>query len=274
MTDWNFSAGSHMTMIRWMVGLVACAAFAAGAAVQGDDGGFPPILVYHRFGPSAADSMTVRTAMFAAQLELLKDQGYAVVPLRQLVARVGGGERLPEKAVAITVDDGHRSVYSEMLPLVQRYRIPVTLFIYPSAISNASYALTWAQLDELRQSGWFDVQSHTYWHPNFKQEKRRLPADAYGELVRTQLVKPRRILAQRLDVDANLLAWPFGIYDEELIAAARSAGYLAGFTLECRRPHPADRLLALPRCLMTDAVGIREFQQLLRPGADAHRRRP
>ncbi|OHC70418.1 MAG: polysaccharide deacetylase [Rhodocyclales bacterium RIFCSPLOWO2_02_FULL_63_24] len=265
-----------MTMIGWMLGVVACAAVAAGAAAQvGNDEGLAPVLVYHRFGPSAADSMTVRTAMFAAQLELLKDQGYAVVPLRQLVARIDGGAgRLPEKAVAITVDDGHRSVYSEMLPLVRRYRIPVTLFIYPSAISNASYALTWAQLEELRQSGWFDIQSHTYWHPNFRQEKRRLSPDAYGELLRTQLVKPRRILAQRLGVDANLLAWPFGIYDEELIAAARSAGYLAGFTLECRRPRPADRLLALPRCLMTDAVGIGEFQQLLRPGVEALRRRP
>jgi peptidoglycan/xylan/chitin deacetylase (PgdA/CDA1 family) len=44
--------------------------------------------------------------------------------------------------VAITVDDGHLSVYTELYPLILKHRPPVTLFIYPSAISNASYALT------------------------------------------------------------------------------------------------------------------------------------
>lgn len=262
-----------MTMVGWMLRLVGCAAVAAVAAVAGpqahgaDDEGLAPILVYHRFGPTAADSMTVRTAAFAAQLEFLKDHGYTVVPLRQLVERVKGGQRrLPDNAVAITVDDGHRSVYTEMLPLVRRHGIPVTLFIYPSAISNAGYALTWPQLAELKQSGLFDIQSHTYWHPNFKQEKRRLSADAYRDLVRVQLVKPRRVLAQRLGIEADLLAWPFGIYDEELMAAAAAAGYVAAFSIERRHPRSSDRPLALPRYLMTDAVGMHEFQHLLGAG--------
>jgi len=255
-----------------MVRFVAYAATTLGvlAPVHADEE-LAPVLVYHRFGPTVADSMTVRTAAFAAQLEFLKDKGYAVVPLRRLVERINGKqERLPDKALAITVDDGHRSVYTEMLPLVRRYRIPVTLFIYPSAISNASYALTWQQLDELRQSGLFDIQSHTFWHPNFRQEKRRLPPDAYGEFVRQQLVKPRRVLAQRLGVDADLLAWPFGIYDDELMAAAGSAGYVAAFTLERRHARLNDRPLALPRYLMTDAVGLREFKRILE-GAEPRR---
>lgn len=95
----------------------------------------------------------------------------------------------PPRAVVITADDGHRSVYAHMFPLVKRYGVPVTLFVYPSAISNAAYAMTWAQLEELAQSGPFDIQSHSYWHPNFKQEKRRLPADQYERLVESQLTK-------------------------------------------------------------------------------------
>ena len=106
-----------------------------------------PILVYHRFAATAADSMTVRTDRFAAQLDYLAGHGYMVVPLHQAVACLRGeAVALPPKALAITVDDGHRSVYTDMLPLVRQRRIPVTLFIYPSAISNAAYALTWEQL--------------------------------------------------------------------------------------------------------------------------------
>ena len=40
---------------------------------------------------------------------------------------------------------------------MKQYRVPVTLFTYPSAISNARYAMTWAQLRELKATGLFDI---------------------------------------------------------------------------------------------------------------------
>ena len=43
----------------------------------------------------------------------------------------------------------HTRITPDMFPLIQRLKIPVTLFIYPSAISNADYAMTWAQLAEM-----------------------------------------------------------------------------------------------------------------------------
>jgi hypothetical protein len=70
-------------------------------------------------------------------------------------------------------------------------------------------------------------------------------------------------------VEADMLAWPFGIYDDELVAAAASAGYRAGFTLERRRPRVGDRLLALPRYLITDAVSLRAFARMLEAGSPA-----
>ena len=226
-----------------------------------------PILVYHRFGPTVADSMTVRTEIFVAQLKFLRDNGYTVVPLRQaLNALQGKGPALPAKAVAITVDDGHRTIYSELLPLIQREKIPVTLFIYPSAISNADYAMTWQQLEQLRDTELFDIQSHTYWHPNFKIEKRRLAPEAYQSFVRNQLEKSRKTLKQRLAVDPDLLAWPFGIYDEELTAAARAAGYVAAFSIDAHHAHSGDNLMELPRYLMADTQGVKGFAKLLTEG--------
>jgi hypothetical protein len=61
-----------------------------------------------------------------------------------------------------------RGIYTTALSLIQKYRIPVTLFVYPSRVSNASYARTWDQLRELKATGLFDFQSRTYWHRNFK----------------------------------------------------------------------------------------------------------
>ena len=211
-----------------------------------------PILVYHRFGPTVADAMTVTTAVFEEQLAWLRAHDYRIIPLRDLLGSLSGTADPPPRAVVITVDDGHESVYREMWPLIRRERLPVTLFVYPSAISNAHYALTWPQLAEMKDSGLVDVQSHTYWHPNFQRERERLPADAYRALVMTQLTKSRDVIARRLGGPVDLLAWPFGIYDAQLEQWAREAGYVAAFTLERRAAGRGDDPLALPRYLMTD----------------------
>jgi peptidoglycan/xylan/chitin deacetylase (PgdA/CDA1 family) len=219
--------------------------------------GVAAILAYHRFGRVVSDSMTIRTATLRWQLTYLKEHGYSIVPLRALVAHLRGeGPALPPRAVVLTVDDGHLSVYTELFPIARQYALPITLFIYPSAISNASYAMTWEQLRELNETGLFDLQSHTYWHPNFAVEKRRLAPAAYRAFVASQLSRPPIVLAERLGVSTDLLAWPFGIYDDELLRMAADCGYLAGVTLDRHLVRAGDPLLALPRFLMTDrAVG-------------------
>jgi peptidoglycan/xylan/chitin deacetylase (PgdA/CDA1 family) len=222
------------------------------------------ILLYHRLGPVVHDSMTVKTATFRTHLEYLKAHGYPVIPLRTLVNYLlGRGTAPPPRAVVITADDGHASVFTEMLPLVREYRVPVTLFIYPSAISNASYAMKWDQLAELSRTGLFDIQSHTYWHPNFKTEKRRLSPDAYRSFVTMQFTKPRTVLQGKLGVDATMLAWPFGIYDDDLIATASQSGYVAGFTLDRRPATKRERTMALPRYLVLDTDTASKFAAML-----------
>jgi peptidoglycan/xylan/chitin deacetylase (PgdA/CDA1 family) len=234
-----------------------------------------PILVYHRFAPQVNDSMTVRTAAFEAQLQTLEHSGYHVIPLRQLVDYLlAKGPAPPPRSVVITVDDGHRSVYAELFPIVLRHHIPVTLFIYPSAISNASYALTWQQLQELHKTGLFDVQSHTYWHPNFMREKRKLNHRAYTEFVDVQLSKSKRILESQLGIQVSLLAWPFGLHDQELEEHARKAGYIAAFTIERRPVRTGEDPMAIPRYLITNAVTPRAFNAILGQTAPSAGRAP
>jgi peptidoglycan/xylan/chitin deacetylase (PgdA/CDA1 family) len=249
-----------VTVLTWCV----LAGMSCETPIVAADRAGPSILVYHRFGPAVTDAMTVRAATFRRQLAYLKEHERPVIPLRTLISYLhGDGPAPPAGAVVITADDGHESVFTEMLPVVREYKVPVTLFVYPSAISKASYAMTWTQLDTLRRSGFFDIQSHTYWHPNFKTERRRLSPTAYRDFVTMQLVKSRGAIKHHLGVEADLLAWPFGIYDDDLIGMARDAGYLAGFTLDRRAVTPRDRMLALPRFLMTDGGSSREFPSML-----------
>ncbi len=243
---------------------LALPASTSAAKEPADESPRIPILVYHRFGPVVADSMTVTTPVFESHLRYLRDNHYTVIPLRRLADYLlGKAPPPPARSVVITADDGHRSVFTYMFPLVKRYHLPVTLFIYPSAISNASYAMTWEQLSELKQTGLFDIQSHSYWHPNFRIEKRRLTAAEYEKLVDMQLTKSKSQLEKRLGGTVEMFAWPFGIYDDELIDRARKAGYIAAFTLERRHAGQSDNIMKIPRYLMTDAVRGKAFGRLV-----------
>jgi peptidoglycan/xylan/chitin deacetylase (PgdA/CDA1 family) len=236
----------------------------ASAQDQAEDRVSVPILLYHRFGPAVADGMTVTTPVFKAQLQWLKDNQYTVIPLRTLVDHLRGqGPPPPPKSVVIAADDGHKTVYSDMLPLVRQFNIPVTLFIYPSAISNASYAMTWEQLRELKQTGLFDLQSHTFWHPNFKKDKKKLKPDDFHKLVETQLKKSKAILEQKVGGPVDLLAWPFGIHDDYLEKEAQQAGYVAAFSIERRHAGPAEAVMALPRYLLVNADNGKRFEAIV-----------
>lgn len=231
-----------------------------------------PILLYHRFGPTVADGMTMTTPVFESHLKYLKENGYTVIPLRQLVNYyLGKGPAPAPKSVVIVEDDAHKSVYSDMYPLAKKYNVPITVFIYPSAVSNAKYAMTWDQIRELKKSGLFDFQSHTYWHPNFKKEKKKLPPAEYEKLVDMQLGKSRDKIEKELGIKVDLLAWPFGIYDEWLADRAAKAGYVAAFTIERHHANGSDKVMMLPRYLLINADKGKAFESILAGNASERR---
>jgi peptidoglycan/xylan/chitin deacetylase (PgdA/CDA1 family) len=137
------------------------------------------------------------------------------------------------------------------------------VFVYPSAISNAKYAMTWDQLRELQKTGLFEIQSHTYWHPNFKKDKKKLKPAEFEKLVDTQLRKSKDKLEKELGKKVDLLAWPFGIYDDYLLQRASAAGYIGTFTIERRHATASESLAKLPRYLLINADQGKAFAQIL-----------
>ena len=223
-----------------------------------------PILLYHRFGPTVADGMTIKTPVFEEHLKYLRDNGYKVIRLSQLINwKLKKGPPPPPKSVVIVEDDAHKTVYSDMLPLVKKYNVPVTVFIYPSAISNAKYAMTWDQLRALKKTGLFDFQSHTFWHPNFKKDRKKMQTAEFEKSVGTQLLKSKGKIEKELGVKVEMLAWPFGIYDDDLLKRAAGAGYIATFTIERRHVTAAESVTKLPRYLMLNSDQGKAFTQIL-----------
>ena len=222
-----------------------------------------PVLCYHRCGAEVKDSMTIKTKAFAAQLGWLIKNGYTVIPLDTAAHYIKGEiKSIPAKSIVITADDGHKSVYSDMAPIIKKYKVPVTLFIYPSAISNAKYAMTWDQLRELEATKLFHVESHTYWHPNFKREKKALSPEEYEKSVHAQLYKSKATLEKKMGHAIKYLAWPFGIYDEDLLVKAKEAGYDMAFSIDNHNAKAGLNNMAQPRYMIIDAYNLKRFESI------------
>jgi peptidoglycan/xylan/chitin deacetylase (PgdA/CDA1 family) len=254
--------------------LVLCLSIAALISVQAQTRSVP-ILAYHRFSSVRTDSTsTVPTAAFEAQLQWLSDHQYRVLPLRSILATLrepNATFALP--AIAITADDGDESVYTDMYPLVLKFHVPVTLFIFPSAVSRSSSVLTWEQIKTMQGSGLVDVQSHTYWHPNFRTERARLSPSAYRAFVDFQLQRSKKVLEEKLGTKVDSLAWPYGIYDPELEAAAAEAGYEAAFGFGGGLARSGCDMFAIPRIPVAGAeLGSRFAAMLAEPTTHGEKR--
>jgi peptidoglycan/xylan/chitin deacetylase (PgdA/CDA1 family) len=228
-----------------------------------------PILCYHNLNPVKPGSMNMTPKRFDGQLQYLKDNGYTIIPLKVAVEYLQGKRSsVPSKAIVITADDGWKSVYTYMLPIIKKHNVPVTLFIYPQTISEGKNAMTWEDLKELQQTGLFDIQSHTYDHPNFKKTKRRLSAASYEKYVDMQLTKSKKILEEKMGKQITLLAWPFGIYDDYLEQHAAKAGYDMAFSIDYRSANKSYKPMAQPRFMIIEAQTMQTFTSIAK-GATA-----
>lgn len=215
-----------------------------------------PILTYHRFAQNSAGKTTVTQSHLLEQWARLKEQGYRFAALNVIEEAIARHQPLPAEDVIVTVDDGHESVYTVLFPILQEQHVPVTLFIYPSIISRRPDALTWQQLKEMQATGLVRIESHTYWHPDFRKEKRRLSAADYVRFVQDQLSRSKGILEKKLGVPIHSLAWPYGIVDPELEEAAHVAGYSYAYGFDGRRATALDDAYAIHRIPVPDSAGI------------------
>ncbi len=227
-----------------------------------------PIILYHNLNPTTPGSMNITPQKFEENLKLLKDNGFTFIPLKDAVEYLQGKRTtLPPKPVVITADDGWESVYTYMYPVIKKLNIPVTLFIYPGSISSSKHFLSWDQLKELKDTGLFDIQGHTYSHPNFKVAKRKLSPAAYEQFVQKELFTSKKILEDKMGITVTLLAWPFGIYNDYLENEAAKAGYVMAFTIDYHTANRSFKPMEQPRFMIVDKLADQTFKIILSSAA-------
>jgi peptidoglycan/xylan/chitin deacetylase (PgdA/CDA1 family) len=94
------------------------------------------ILGYHKVSAERHPFFApVEPALFDKQMNFLK-RHYLVMDLEELVERSRVGD-VPERAVAITFDDGYADNYHYAFPILKKYGLTATIFVATGAIDNA-----------------------------------------------------------------------------------------------------------------------------------------
>jgi peptidoglycan/xylan/chitin deacetylase (PgdA/CDA1 family) len=90
------------------------------------------ILAYHGIALSDEHlfngSQFISAGLFRERLELLRRSNCAVLPLGEAVERLYAND-LPDRAVAITFDDGLSDFHRRAFPLIKEFDVPVTLYL-------------------------------------------------------------------------------------------------------------------------------------------------
>jgi peptidoglycan/xylan/chitin deacetylase (PgdA/CDA1 family) len=191
------------------------------------------ILCYHIVESPRDPRMEISREVFHQQMRYLAMTGYTVVPLRDIYEYASGKRTsLPRNAVAITIDDGWRSTYTEAFPELKKRHFPFTVFIYPKIIGQTAYAMTWKQIKEMAAAG-VDIESHSLSHP-FLTRRRNATLDEkqYAAWLQKELVESKHILEHETGKPIEFLAYPYGDYDHFLAADVKRAGYEAALTCE------------------------------------------
>jgi peptidoglycan/xylan/chitin deacetylase (PgdA/CDA1 family) len=119
--------------------LQACGVFSVTRALSA---GMARILMYHNFsGPGGTDPDALNVEGIRRQFIYLR-RHFQVVPLLHLAEQLASGRKLDRHLVALTIDDGRRSCYEFLFPLLKEFELPATFFVVSSFIRGEDWIWT------------------------------------------------------------------------------------------------------------------------------------
>ena len=235
-----------------------------------------PVLMYHSVHADPApgtERLSVHPAAFAAQLEVLHDLGFTPITMDALVRHwrrraqgpdaSGPAERLPDRPVVLTFDDGYADFHGTVLPLLARHRATASLYVTTGWLADAGpqqagrplgSTLSWGQLAEIAAEG-VEIGGHSHSHPQLDQ----LPP----ELLADELMVNQTLLEQRLQRPLSTFGYPFGYSDAAVRRAVRGHGYTGACAVANALADPRQGPYALSRLTVRRGTALEDFRALV-----------
>jgi len=220
-----------------------------------------PVLLYHDISSECSDLYSIDPQLFAVQMEWLYGNGYRAVSLKD----VGDKEKIiPGKTVVITFDDGYASFMDYAFPLLEEYGFKATVNIIGEHVGKyvkqcgTPPMLSWDEYRHLKRSGLVDLGCHSF-HMHRMGAILEASADA--------LEKDLRLFQEEMKTEigsaADILAWPYGVYDKKSVSVAGKTGFRYLLTSREGFFRPGGDLNEIPRLNMNNRLDLVSFRQYI-----------
>ena len=195
------------------------------------------ILGYHDFteGRSSND-MVLNIDDFRRQMEAIKAAELPVISMRQFLDWKQEKADIPEQCVMITIDDGWKATHTLAMQVLKEFDFPFTVFLYKNYIGVGGRSMTHEEVREIAANGG-TLSSHSISHQNMSKRGGR-SEEAYTEWLKEELEESYRFLEETFgDTSAvvKTFAFPYGIYNDQVLQLAQDFGYEACFTVNGKK---------------------------------------
>ena len=222
------------------------------------------VLQYRHISDETPGITSVSPELFQKHLDYLLINNYAVMPLEDVITALKTDTPLPDKCVALTIDDAYISAYTQAYPRVIRYDFPLTVFVSTDAVdSGLETHLSWEQMRKMQTKG-ISFQNHSQSHDHLIRQLEDEDVDDWEQRVAADIQIAQNRIRTELGTTPTLFSYPYGEYNQALKQTIASMG-LIGFTQQSGPLWRQADFSTLPRFPMASIyAGMRGFSKKVR----------
>ena len=186
-----------------------------------------PIIMYHSLlkDTKLQGQYVISPDKFEDDLKKITEEEYTTITVKDLTDYVYNNKDLPKKPIMLTFDDGYYNNYLYAYPLLKKYECKAV--ISPIAYYSEKYSettdtpspsyshCTWSQLKEMEESGYVEIQNHSY---NMHSQSERLGIgkkqgesdNEYRSVITEAISTAQKMFKENLNITPTAFVYPFG----------------------------------------------------------------
>ena len=215
------------------------------------------VLIYHHVDEGTPVSTSLSPALFGEHLDYLAGNRYRVLPLQALVDSLRFQGSIPDRTVAITFDDGYRSVFTEAFPRLRELGWPFTVFVCPDVVDHGQGpVVSWDQLRQMAAAG-ATVANHGLFHQHLQRRRDGESDRQWRQRTKAELLAAQQRIEEEIGTAPPLFAYPYGEFDQDLRELIKELGW-AGFGQQSGPMGRDSDPVLLPRFPMAGQFAVME----------------
>lgn len=175
-----------------------------------------PMLTYHSIDYGKG-LLSVSPENFEKQMRYLKEKGFNVISLNELVGGMKNRKKFTHNAVVLTFDDGYENNFTYAYPILKKYGFPATIFLITNNIGVNAAFLTWDEVKEMSKNK-ISFGGHTKNHVY-------LPSIVKEDILWNEISGCKKAIEDHVEIPADYFCYPLGGFTEKAEIFVRRAGY-------------------------------------------------